>query len=290
MISFILRHKIGLTFILIIMLLLSFIAGQVPASGGQTILAWGIYAVVSPFQSAAASLVIGIRSLWEGYIDLRNVRIENEILKNEVESIYQENRELSRRLKIAEGFAAVEGERRRFEEEGESAGGTTDYRTLSAMVIGAGVDQTSRALILNRGTLDGVSENNGILCHSGAVGRVIRAGPSTSLVQLIIDPGFAMAARLEKNRVRGILHGAGEECELLYIRNTDAVEVGDTVVASGLEGIFPSEIPVGLVSRLEKGDPPFRRVYVRPFTDFRSLEWVYIVRLHRSLAEREAPQ
>ena len=92
MFSFIARHKTGLTFILIILFLFSSIAGQVPAPEHPSLLAWVIYTVVSPFQHAASYLVVGVSSVWEEYIDLRGVREENEILRQEVHQ-YSDNDE-----------------------------------------------------------------------------------------------------------------------------------------------------------------------------------------------------
>lgn len=276
MISFILRHKTGLTFILIVVVLVSTIAGQVPAPSHPSLLAWTIYAVVSPIQHAVSYLVVGVSSLWEDYLDLRTVRDENKALKKSLIEQYRENQQLNKKLEILQGLSATEEERRKFEEE-------TGYRSITAMVIGAGVDNQSHAFILNRGTLDGVEEDMGVVCHTGVVGRIIRVGPTTCLVQLLTDPNFAMAARLKGSGVRALLHGAGRgECELLYIRRSDAVDSDDEVMASGTEGIFPSGIPIGVVSRVGRGDPPFRRVFVRPFTDFRTIEWVIIMGVESS--------
>ncbi len=124
----------------------------------------------------------------------------------------------------------------------------------------------------------GVETEQGVICPAGVVGKVIKVGPTSCLVQLATDTRFAMAARLQRNRLRGIVRGTGDiECELLYIRDNDSIRVDDLVVSSGLERIFPIGVPVGVVVRVGKGEPPFRRVLVLPSTDFRSLEWVMIV-------------
>ena len=278
MISFIVRHRAGFTFLVILLGLLSLIAGQVPASEEQTILTWVIYAAVSPVQHAASYVVFGIRSLWEDYIDLRTVRVENKLLREEITEIHLENQRLLRKLEMAEGLSAIEEDQKAFLERMKELDPSDDYRTISAMVIGAGVNSSSHTILLNRGSLDGVLVDQGVISHRGAVGRVLRAGPNTCLVQLLTDPGFAAAARLGHSRVRAIIHGTGrEDCELLYIKKDDSVQKGDEVLTSGLEGIFPSEVPVGIVSGVEEGDPPFQRVYVKPLTSFRSLEWVYVV-------------
>jgi rod shape-determining protein MreC len=271
MIRFFQRHKTGITFIAIIILLISSIAAQVPSPEHPSLLAWAIYSVVSPLQQTIAYAIIGAENVWFDYVDLRSVHQENKALRSEVAALKRDNQRLSETLALVGGLQELEAFKKLFDEAEER-------KSLTAMVIGAGLDDAVHAIQLNRGSIDGVEVNDGVICPSGAVGRVVRVGPTSCLVQLVVDPRFAMAARVQRTRVRGLVHGTGEPtCELRYIRDNDQVEVGDSIVASGLEGIFPAGVLVGEVRMVTPGEPPFRRVEIRPSVEFSSVEWVLIV-------------
>lgn len=269
--AFILRHKTGISFLATVIVLVSIVAGQVPAGEGNSLLVWTIYTVVSPLQHGVAYVAIGARELWDGYVDLGGVHAENEELRRELVRLNRENQSLRERV----AQAGARYELAAFQHVFESSSGS---RTLTAIVIGAGVEEGGDTFLLNRGTLDGVEPDLGVICPTGIVGKVIRVGPTTCLVQLLTDPRFAMAARVQRNRVRGILHGTGNPaCELRYLRDTDPISEGDLIVSSGMEGIFPRGVLIGRVERVEPGEPPFRSVGVLPSTEFRSLEWVLVV-------------
>lgn len=280
MIDFIIRHRDGLAFIAIVLILLSSIAAQVPAPDHPSMLAWGVYAVVSPLQQVIAYAFVGARELWSEYVDLRAVRNENVTLREELTNLYRENQRLHETLALVGG----EVELKAFQELYKEA---YNYRALDALIIGAGTDAASHTVILNKGSLDDVKIDQGVISPSGVVGKVIRVGPASCLVQLITDPNFAMASRLQTSRVRGIIRGTGNEkkCDLLYIRETDAIEANDRVVSSGVERVFPHGILIGRVSKVEPGEPPLRKVEVIPSVDLRSLEWVLIVQWRQENSE-----
>lgn len=272
MIGFILRHNTGITYIVIVVILVSTVAAQVPAPKHPSLLAWIVYSVFSPVQQAVSYVFVGARDLWTDYVDLRDVREENELLRSELAKLQRENQNLREKISIVGGLQELEAFRRVFEQG-------YDQPSLSAMVIGAGVGDSSHVILLNRGELDGVEVNQGVICPRGAVGKVIRVGPTSCMVQTLVDPRFAMAARVQRTRVRGLAHGTGDvKCELRYIRDNDQVETGDLVVASGLEGIFPPGVLIGEVSSVLPGEPPFRRVDVAPGVELNRIEWVLIVK------------
>ncbi len=271
MIGFILRRKTGLTFILIVAVLLSTIAAQVPAPRHPSLLAWAIYAVFSPLQQAVSYVIVGSRDIWSNYVDLREVREENETLREEIAGLQRETQRLRETIAVVGGLQELDAFRKIFED-------LSDRSSQTAMVIGAGVGDSSHTVLLNRGGLDGVTEYQGVISPRGVVGKVVRVGPTSCLVQLVTDPRFAMAVRIQTSRVRGLIHGTGERtCELKFIRDNDQIAEGDLIVSSGLEGIFPNGILVGKVSGIRLGEPPFREVDVTPSVEFQSLEWVLIV-------------
>ena len=281
MFEFIARHRTGLTFVLIVLVLLSAIAAQVPAPDHPSLLAWGLYAVVSPIQQVIAYAIVGAGHLFDEYVNLRDVQRENEALKDELSILYQDNQRLRETLALVGGETELKAFQQLYEE-------TYKYESVDAMVIGAGTGEFDQTVILNKGSLSGVAINQGVISPTGVVGKVVRVGPTSCLVQLITDPNFSMASRLQKSRVNGIVQGTGDNnfCDLLYIRSTDAIELNDRVVSSGLEQIFPQGILIGHVTSISPGEPPLRRVEISPSTKLRSLEWVLIVRWNEEINDQ----
>lgn len=281
MFEFLSRHKTGLTFTVLIIFLLSTIAAQIPSPDHPSILAWAVYGVVSPFQQGIAYTIIGVGDLWEDYIEFREIKQENAALKKELSTIYQENQKLKETLALVGGEMELKAFQELYEE-------TYKYKALDAVVIGAGVGTSDQTVILNRGSMDGVEVDQGVISPTGIVGKVIRVGPGSCLVQLVTDPFFSMAARLQDSRVRGLIKGTGESyCDLLYVKDTDSIEIGNRVVSSGLERIFPRGVLLGRVNLIEAGEPPLRKVHVVPSADLRSLEWVLIVQWHEEISDQE---
>jgi rod shape-determining protein MreC len=239
------------------------------------VLAWALYAVISPFQQVTAYVITGATDIWEEYIMLHDVRLENRELKQELGRLHRENQKLEETLALVGGEMELKSFQLLYEE-------TYGYKPINAVVIGAGSGSSSyiQSLIVNKGSLDGVKLNNGVISPHGVVGKVIQVGPTSSLVQLITDPLFSMAARLHESRVAGMVSGLGKDsmCVMQYVRDTDPIEVGDRVVSSGLDQIFPRGILIGRVTSVnQEGMPSFKQVEVLPAVNLRSLEWVTIV-------------
>jgi rod shape-determining protein MreC len=232
-------------------------------------------------QQVVAYIVVGAMDLWSQYVELHNVKSENIALKKELEELHNENQRLRNSLALAGG----EMELKAFHELYRQ---TYAFEPIDAMVIGAGTMTGDHSVILNKGSIDGVKADMGVICPTGVVGKVIRVGPTSCLVRLITDQRFAVSVRLQGSRVRGIVQGTGgDEVKLLFIRDTDAVEIDDRVVSSGLERIFPRGILVGRVKSVTAGEPPLRNIDVIPSAELRSLEWVLIVQWHEEISDQD---
>jgi len=160
---------------------------------------------------------------------------------------------------------------------------------IGAEVIGAAPGNFYWTIEVNRGSADGVVEDmtaiTGGPSGGGLVGRVSLVGPSSSYVQLIVDPDESaeVAARLVDSRERGILSGGGEsDLTFVPIYSTKPIEVGDDLVTflyrlpSGEGAISPGGIPIGEVSSVG-GTPADPQIRVRPFVDFSTIEEVFLV-------------
>ena len=118
-----------------------------------------------------------------------------------------------------------------------------------------------------------------VLVGSGVVGRLLRIGSTFSDVQLIGDTSFNLDVIVERNRVRGVLKGIGDNrCRLLLHRHAD-IRINDTVVTSGITGSFPKGLPVGRVIRISyESDDVSQIITIQPWVDNYGLEEVILLR------------
>lgn len=199
-------------------------------------------AATSPVRDAAARLMGGMFELWHDYVDLRRVREENKILREAVAELQQR---LNERVE-----AEKENERlRALLEFSRSASG----RIVAAEIVGVSPSHR-RAILVAKGERDGVRKGMPVFTAEGVVGKVIATYANTSEVQLVIDPGSAVAARVQRSRARLTVRGTGEDehMRLAHIHRTADVLEGDVIVTSGTDGVFPKGLVVGRVGRIER--------------------------------------
>jgi rod shape-determining protein MreC len=121
------------------------------------------------------------------------------------------------------------------------------------------------------------------------VGRVILASGRASKVQLLIDRNAAAGAVIERSRAQGIVVGAGSGLlQMQYVPGTADVVVGDTVVSSGIDTIYPKGFVIGTVENVERGGGTFHAITVRPAVDFTRIEEVLVVLTPSPAREAEA--
>lgn len=227
---------------------------------------WAV-AVVTPFQRAGNYVVGGVRNAWGGYVDLRHIRKENQELR-------AENDRLKLRLSEADGRAA---EATRLAALLEFRDAKPELKSLPARVIGSSAVASSRVILLNRGEKDGVRRDMAVITPDGVVGKIIEAFPDTSQVLVLTDKESGVGALLETSRTQGVVNGLGEAILALnYVAPFQAVQVGERILTSGLDRVFPKDLPVGTVLSVEQGNP-FQKIRVTPAARLDRLEEVLIL-------------
>lgn len=199
-------------------------------------------ATTSPVRDATARLMGAALDLWHGYVDLRRVNEENEILR---EAVAELQFRLNQRIE-----AERENERlRALVEFSESNRG----RMVAAEVVGVSPSHR-RAILVAKGERDGIRKGMPVFTAEGVVGKVVATYGRTSEVQLVVDPTSAVAARIQRSRARLTVRGTGddERMRLAHIHRTADVLEGDVVVTSGTDGIFPKGLVVGRVGRIDR--------------------------------------
>lgn len=224
--------------------------------------------VMHPFQLGATVLSRGAGRIWDYYLDLWSLR--------------QENEELRQRLRAMEGASrrAVELdlEKSRLEKLlalKEALGGVA----VAARVIGRSPVAWVHTVVLDKGERHGVVKGMAVLTPEGVVGQVVSTSAHTARVLLISDPNGGVDVLVQRSRVRGIASGTIDgACALKYVQRGDDVAVGDAVITSGLDGIFPKGQSLGTVVRVDTKDSRmFQDVEVSLSAELAKVEEVLVV-------------
>jgi rod shape-determining protein MreC len=225
------------------------------------------FGVFSEIQRIFTSGTSGVRNVWSGYIGLRRVKVENDVLKQQLadaQIALQQQRALADR---ARGLQQLLDLRDR-----------SNLQTMAAEIIGSAATPDFRTVTIDRGRAHGVKTDMAVIAPAGIVGRVVTPGPRSAKVQLLIDRNAAAGAIIERSRAQGVVVGSGEGRLMLdYMSEVFDVVVGDEVVTSGIDGIYPKGFVIGKVETVEKSGASYRRISVRPAVDFAAIEEVLVV-------------
>lgn len=223
--------------------------------------------MTGPLQSFVVGTMGGISNLRDDYVALWNVRKQNKLL-HELNLKY-----LQEMSEYREGF-------RKFKhyEELLQFKKQQGFGLLTARVVGRDPALWFQTIVVDRGKSDDVMEGMVAISPRGVVGQVIHASDHYAKILLANAPSSAIDALVQKNRVRGILKGAGKDGYVLqYVLKNADVAVGDQIVTAGIGGVFASGIPLGRVSTVhhrERG--MFLEIEVEPSVDFQKLEVIFV--------------
>lgn len=211
------------------------------------------------------------RSSWDTYVQLGEVRQENELLWAKVTDLYLQLSRLHeeaaevRRLRVLHEFQEPD-----------------DWILEGGRVVAArfGPHAVVESLLVDKGTLVGVGPNTPVITPLGVVGRVLRSSSSLSSVLLITDPNSRVAIMGRDHRTQGILVGNGPQRALhvQYVPLNDLLQEGEILITSGMDGIFPKGLPVARVGHIDRPSTSlFQEVEASPLVDLRNLEEVLLM-------------
>jgi rod shape-determining protein MreC len=227
---------------------------------------WAVGAI-TPFERALVWAKNGTGNLWHNYFYLRGVRAENRQLKDQIEQMRLEQVRLSEDAAQARRLQSLVA----FKEQFIS-------RTVAAQVIGSSGSDLSRTVYIDKGENAGIKRDMAVMTADGIVGKVLVAYASVSQVLLISDQSSGVGALLEKTRLQGVLRGtANGEVELERVMSDEQVPVGETVLTSGGDQIFPKGLPVGTVTKVGNGKDLFLNIRVKPAANLSKLEEVLVL-------------
>ncbi|PYR27609.1 MAG: rod shape-determining protein MreC [Acidobacteria bacterium] len=264
------RQRTRYLFLVVILGHILLISAQVNSRRGVPVLEAVTFGIFSEVQRAASSVVSAGRNVWSGYIGLRQAHAENQELKRQLadaQITMQAQQALADRARSLEQVLELRDR--------------VHVQTAAATIIGATPPSPTpdfRTVTIDKGTREGLRPDMAVVAPLGVVGRIVVPAVRSAKVQLLIDRNAAAGALIERSRAQGVVIGTGEErLRMEYVSEVADVVVGDIVVTSGIDGIYPKGFIIGRVEAVEKTGPTFKRISVRPAVDFLSLEEVLVI-------------
>ena len=227
---------------------------------------WAVGAV-TPFERGLVWVQSSTTSLWRNYFYLRGVRAENRQLKEQIEHMRLQQVRLAEDAAQARRLQTLLA----FKEQFIS-------RTVAAQVIGSSGSDHSRIIYIDKGENAGIQRDMAVMTADGIVGKVLLVYPSVAQVLLINDESSGVGALLEKTRLQGVLRGtANGEVMLERVMSDEQVPVGETVLTSGGDQIFPKGLPIGTVTKVGSGKDLFLNIKIKTAADLSQLEEVLVL-------------
>jgi rod shape-determining protein MreC len=236
---------------------------------------------LGPLQETFTRIALSSVRLKDRYITLWNLQEENDQLRKELDTYHA----------LLDEYREAYSRNRFLETELEFKKKET-FPSLMARVVGKDPSFWFQTLIVDRGENDGVVTGMVARNSLGVVGQVLQVSDNYSKILLANAPSSAIDAIVQKNRVRGILKGAGDQGYILQyvLKNGDVLE-GDIIVTAGIGGVFPPGITLGTVSKVRsKRRGMFLEIEVEPAVDFARLEFLYINLSEEQLVIEEMSQ
>jgi rod shape-determining protein MreC len=205
--------------------------------------------------------------MYHGYLDMRRAVNENLALHRKVADLTAENLKLSQSQTDLQRLRSLLGYSEQF-----------SMKTSLAHAIMLDTGSRFKSVVIDRGSADGVDVNDAVVNANGLIGRVVLTTNDMAKVQLISDSNTAVGALVERTRRQGVVRGDGGSGAQMYeVPSLADVQPGDTVLTAGIDGIYPKGIPVGTVTRVERGQSLSKSVWVKPAVDFGSIEEVIVI-------------
>jgi len=261
------RQRTGWLFLGVVVGHILLISAQVNTERGVPVLEEVTFGTFAEVQRGATSFIGTVQDNWVNYVALQDVRGENARLKEELASLritLQQERALAQQTRTLQGLLDMKA--------------AIPLSTTAAQVIAGGASPEFRTISIDKGTGDGLTPDMAVLAPAGVVGRIIMPATRASKVQLLIDRDAAAGAIVERTRAQGIVVGTGtDRFRMDHVPSAADIKVGDRLVTSGIEGIYPKGFVIGQIESLNRQAGEFTDVMVRPAVEFSALESVLVV-------------
>jgi rod shape-determining protein MreC len=268
MADFLRRHSLLFTSLLLLVVSAQLMSASV---ANRNISQYGsriIGEVVAPINKTYYEVFETVHYYWKRYFWLWDVEKERDELLTRVKELEQsnavlkeltrENTELRRILKFSQSYQ-LEG--------------------VAARVISRSPSNWTRTISIDRGIAHGLRPGLAVVDGKAIVGQVISVFSNSAKVLLLNDTASAIDVLLQSSRAAGIVEGRLDKpLELRYVVKESKVNLGEKIIASGLDGVFPKGLLVGEVNSVSSGSSGlFQSITVSPAVSFEKLENVFVV-------------
>lgn len=232
--------------------------------------------VILSLQREFGVLVEGIKEGFSSLLQLREIHKQYEIareslskyqgMERELLKLHRENSELREQIGLSENI---------------------QYKQISARVIAGDPSNLFSSITLDKGAKDGIRKGMGVSAfqnsYFGLLGKVVAVASDSCQVRPITDPDNYVAARLEKSRSEGLVHGRGNangELLMKYVRKDmgNKIALDELVITSGMRSIYPPSISIGRVKEIRSQEySTSLNIIVQPIVDVKRVEYVVIL-------------
>lgn len=235
------------------------------------------------FQSLVSRPANYLAGFFENLQDLQNTYEENEELKTRVEKIASLEAEIQELKKDNKELRDVLDAKQTLR----------DFEPLPATVIGRNPDRWHEIMIINKGKTDGIEKNMAVVTATGLVGKVKSVNQFSSTVQLLsaMDPKNRISAVIQGEKdVYGFVQGFDAKKKLLMVKaipSSEKIEKGQTVITSGMGGVFPKGLIIGKVEEVKPDQYGLNQTaLIKPGADFYDIENVIVIK--RLMTDRKS--
>jgi rod shape-determining protein MreC len=238
--------------------------GQLKSDPVGPVLMW----LFRPLQVGLQLTTGWIQELHESYVTIAAFKGENERLRRRIQALEIERNK----------WLEAEATNRRLEQ-------LLEFRShlpagsVTASVIANSASTWFQSCLLDKGSDDRVRKGMAVVTPLGVVGQVVSVTAKSAKVLLITDPNSGVDVLVQRTRARGIVSGSLENGTILkYVKRSEDIQVGDRLITSGLDGIFPKGVMVGTVIKVRKQNLGlFQYIEVMPAVSSTRVEEVMVV-------------
>lgn len=255
-------------FLVVLSLVMFTMSARESGSGFFTTLRGGFMTVTTPLRVVGSALTTPFQALGNVFSNLTATQETLSELREENERLLAKNAELQEEAQAAKRLQDLLGLQSSY-----------SLQSTAARIISTSTDSWSRTVVIDRGSSSGLAIGMPVTNSSGAIGQIIECGPTSATVRLIADENSSVSALVQSSRAQGVLKGsAGGTLHLTLIATDQSVSVGDSVVTSGLGGVYPKGLPLGRVLSVNKNDGDlYYTIVVEPPSSAESFEEVLVI-------------
>jgi rod shape-determining protein MreC len=268
MLAFLRKYQIplssGFCLLLSFYILVVSARGQLKNEPVGALLMW----LIRPLQIVAQGSANWLISIQENYLTLSGFKAENERLRKRIQALEVE------RQRLLEAEATNRKLQKLLDFRAQLPG-----KPVTASVISNSASSWFQGCILDKGSADGVGKNMAVVTPLGVVGKVVSVTSRSAKVILLTDANSGVDVMVQRTRSRAIVSGSLESGTVLkYVKRSEDVQVGDRLITTGLDGVFPKGLMVGTVTKVSKQSLGlFQSIEVLPAVQSAQVEEVFVV-------------